>query len=371
MRKMPLTVASAAFFLLIVGATDIQSLGQQTARYKVGMTQRKFVPREPYNWRGAKTHALVTMIWYPAEAPAQEQPQWIGSPASPFASAGKAASDAKLAASPAKFPLIVLSHGTGASAPMMAWLGTALAAHGYIAAAVNHPGNNALESYTPQGFGLWWERAHDLSTLIDQMLADPMFASRIDSKRIGAAGFSLGGYTMIEIAGGITQPSLLTDFCKSKAADGMCVPPAEFPDLNTKLEAVVKSDHEVQTSFQHASDSYRDARVRAVFAIAPALGPAFKPESLAKISIPVEIVAGDADTVVPVASSAKFLALKIPHSKLLLLPGVGHYTFLATCGPQGKQSRADLCTDAAGIDRDQVHDQTAQGAVSFFADHLK
>ena len=36
---------------------------------------------------------------------------------------------------------------------------------------------------------------------IDKILVvDSTFGARIESKRIGAAGFSLGGYTMIEIA---------------------------------------------------------------------------------------------------------------------------------------------------------------------------
>src|SRR4051812_7666281 len=35
---------------------------------KVGVTQRAFVPARPYVWRGAKTHALPTTIWYPAHA---------------------------------------------------------------------------------------------------------------------------------------------------------------------------------------------------------------------------------------------------------------------------------------------------------------
>jgi len=49
---------------------------------------------------------------------------------------------------------------------------------------------------------LWWERARDLSAVIDGMLSDPTFMPRIDRQRIGAAGFSLGGYTMIAIAQG-------------------------------------------------------------------------------------------------------------------------------------------------------------------------
>ena len=60
-----------------------------------------------------------------------------------------------------EFPLIVLSHGTGDSAQIMAWLACALASRGYIVAAVHHPGNNALEKYTAEGFLIWWERARD------------------------------------------------------------------------------------------------------------------------------------------------------------------------------------------------------------------
>jgi len=40
----------------------------------------------------------------------------------------------------------------------------------------------------PQGFGLWWERAKDLSTVINQMTADATVRSRIDPNRIAAAG---------------------------------------------------------------------------------------------------------------------------------------------------------------------------------------
>src|SRR5262249_2688446 len=163
-------------------------------------------------------------------------------------------------------------------------------------------------------------RARDLSVVIDKMLADPEFSDRIDAKRIGAAGFSLGGYTMIEIAGGITRFSLYRDFCRSTPADGICVDPPEFPGLTAKFNeaeqaAVKNKDTEMQASLGHASDSYRDPRVRAVFAMAPALGPAFDPASLQKISIPVTIVAGTNDTNVPIGSSAKVFAKYIPHAK--------------------------------------------------------
>jgi Platelet-activating factor acetylhydrolase, isoform II len=113
---------------------------------KIGMMFRRFIPTEPYDWRGAQTHALTTVIWYPAEPSAREQAVEIRG--FNFFELGTAARNAKMPPSPARFPLLVISHGTGGSGLSMAWLGEALAKQGYIAAAVNHPGNNATQPYT-------------------------------------------------------------------------------------------------------------------------------------------------------------------------------------------------------------------------------
>ena len=339
--------------------------------FKVSVTYCGFTPKEPYNWGGATTHALRTAIRYPAEASAAEQPIVMGPASSQIFIIGNAAQDARLAASPAKLPLIVLSHGTGGSALSLGWLGTALASHGYIVAAVKHPGNNGVEAYTVQGFSTWWERARDLNVVIDNLLTDATLGSHIDNERIGAAGFSLGGYTMIEIAGGITAPAAFNEFCASPRADGICKSPPEFPTLVEDFDKLSKDDADFQATLRHASDSYRDPRIHAVLAMAPALGPAFRAANLAKISFPAEIVAGEADTNVPVASSAKYFAANIRGSKPVIYPGaVGHFVFLDSCPEFGRKNRPMLCVDAAGVDREVIHAKTADLAVEFFNANL-
>lgn len=367
MKSLKMLAPRIFFMLLAMLQFSESATPKDSPPFKVGVANRTFIPPEPYDWRGAQTHALISTIWYPAEPGANEQPQdvWVFK-------AGKAASDAALASSPAKFPLIVLSHGTGGSAMSVAWFGSALAARGYIVAGVNHPGNNGMEAYTARGFSTWWERARDLSVVIDNMLADSTFGSHIDAKRIGAAGFSLGGYTMIEIAGGITSPSAYLDFCKSPKADGICKSPPEFPDLVEQFNKLSNSDPDYQKALSHAGDLYRDPRVRAVFAMAPALGPAFPAAGLEKISIPVQIVAGANDQNVPIGSSARYFADHIPGAKLTVFPGeVAHYVFLDTCTAQGHESRALLCNDPASVDRDAIHAKTLDLASSFFAAHLQ
>jgi predicted dienelactone hydrolase len=367
MVTLALTVVQALPFALAKGDREPGGL------FKVGTVTRSFAPDEPYNWRGAQTHALITQIWYPAEPASQEQPQWVGAPSAPLFNAGNAAPGATIVASPARFPLIMLSHGTGGSAASVAWLSTQLAAHGYIVAGLNHPGNNALEQYTAQGFSLWWERAKDVTVVIDRMLADSVFGSRIDPKRIGAAGFSLGGHTVIAVAGGITDRSAYLDFCKSPRADNICKAPPEFQEnLFDVTGELAKNDPVFRDSLNHSSDSYRDPRIRAVFAMAPALGPAFTPEGLRKVSIPVEIVAGAADSNVPVESSARYFAAHIPNAKLTIYPGgVGHYDFLDSCADLGRKNLPLLCADAPDVDRDAIHKRTIEMAVRFFAANLR
>jgi predicted dienelactone hydrolase len=168
------------------------------------------------------------MIWYPADGDAAVEPQGFGPPGQPIFQAAPAAPNAPLAAGAVKFPLIMLSHGTGGTVQSMAWFATALATRSYIVAGVNHPGNTAMAPYTVQGFTLWWLRAKDISVALDDLLADDEFGPRIDPQRTGAAGCSLGGYTVIELAGGITSRAKFDDVCRASAEQTSCKAPPEF-----------------------------------------------------------------------------------------------------------------------------------------------
>jgi predicted dienelactone hydrolase len=356
-----------ALALAICAATSLASARQKKERapvlHPVGFSYRNFSTPSDYNWRGSTDHVLSGVVWYPAESSSEEKDQYIGPADAPLFLAGRAAKDATLAPSFGKYPLVALSHGTGGSAMQMAWLGTYLAARGYIAVAVNHPGNNGVTGYTTQGFVEGWERARDISTAITDMLSDPRFGERIDVGRIGAAGFSYGGYAMMELAGATTDSDQLLAWCSQ--VKNACNPP-EMPDLFQRFQAI-EQQPEMQDAIRHSGDSHRDARIRAVFAIAPAVARAFTPRSLQQISIPVEIVAGASDQIAPPAENAAFFAKNITEAQLTILNGgVGHYTFLEVCTDAGKKQWPQLCVDNPGVDRQAIHTETGQMAADFF-----
>jgi len=356
-----------ALWLILLTAPGAAHAGDDV--FKVGIASRDFIPAEPFDWRGARTHALRAMIWYPAVAAAREQPQSVGPPFIPFARAGRAAPDAAPAPGPRR-PLVLLSHGFGGTASDLAWLGAGLAAHGFIAVAVNHPGNNGSEDYTVDGYALMWLRAVDLSAIIDAMRADGTFGDQIDPARIGAAGHSLGGYTVIAIAGGITDPARTQAFCRSPAADALCTAQQGVSDLREKSLVRLSSDPDYRRRYSLAGNSYRDQRIRAVFAMAPGPGPAFTPESLGAISIPVAIVTGSADEVTPPASGAEALGRAIPHAALKEFPHAGHFVFFDSCTAAGRLLIRAACRDPDGTDRDAIHTETIRLARDFFNANL-
>jgi predicted dienelactone hydrolase len=318
--------------------------------------------------RGDLDNRLHVVIWYPAAAGTPTEPIAIGPPGVPYFVESQGALDAPFAETPAHLPFIVVSHGTGGTAMDLSWLCAGLAARGYIVASVDHPGNNALEAPTIAGNAVWWLRADDLSRVIDGVLKMPRFGDRIDRARIGAAGFSLGGYTVLAIAGARSDDRLLAAYCSRKATTPVCSGAATptMPDVAAKAAARAAGDATFRAEMAANMTSHRDARVRAVFSIAPALGPAIIPESLTAIDVPVAVVAGMGDPIVPVLDNAIPDALGIPNAALTLFPkAVGHYSFLTDCAPAGRATFAAICGDA-GPARTSLHLATTDLAAAFF-----
>lgn len=336
--------------------------------FKIGIRTLPYFDTQRSNWDGTGPRPMLTDIWYPANDSAKEQDIFIGPPDTPLFFAGRAAPDAEFASDPETFPLVMLSHGTGGTARQHAWLAEALCRHGYIVAGVNHHGNTAMEPYTVQGFLRVWERPKDLSAVLDRLLDDPLFGPRINRNQIGAAGFSLGGYTVIALAGGLLDLELLHKAYYAPGRDFSAEIPPEFPD---KAAFLAQFDFLAEHDQEH-KQSFRDERIKAVFAMAPVLGEGFNAQGLAPIKIPVEIVVGEADTLAPAKYNATLFAELIPQAQLNILEGaVAHYTFLAEGTALGRETLPALCTDPPGVNRRDIHQKVGRWARAFFDEHIK
>ena len=105
--------------------------------------------------------------------------------------------------------------------------------------------------------------------------------------------------------------------------------------------------------------------------MAPGPGPVFTPESLGKIAIPVAIVSGSADEIIPPAAAAEALAAAIPRATVTLFPQAGHFVFFGVCTFAGRLILRAPCADPDGVDRAAVHAETIRRALEFFTVTLR
>lgn len=331
----------------------------------VGMQRFSWTDPERASWDGTGSRPVTATVWYPASEATQAAV--LIPPQHPVFFMGHAARNAPLATGSARHPVALLSHGTGGAALQMMWLGRAIAARGYVVVAVDHHGNTAAEpAYDARGFRMVWERIPDLTVALDALAREPAFAGRIDPDDVAAIGFSLGGYTVLGLAGVRTDLDRLQAFCAGPDADGTCEPQGEYPDAADDFADMLEEDPALADAFEHAGNDYGDPRIGRVVAIAPAIGQAFPPEALADVEMPALIVVGSGDEVAPATTNAAYLAEHLPRARLEIVKGAGHYVFLAECTARGRR-HVPACDDPEGVDRGDVHARVISAVLEFLA----
>ncbi|MBT9459901.1 MAG: alpha/beta hydrolase [Burkholderiaceae bacterium] len=331
----------------------------------VGLLQRPWVDPSRQAWSGAAPRPLRVTLWYPAVADARMEVL----PAGPFA-LEPVAPGAAPAASPARLPLLLLSHGTGGSALAMSWLARALAARGFLVAGVDHHGNTGAEAeYRLEAFLAWWDRPRDLSAALDRLLADPQWGPRVDTQRVGVIGFSLGGYTALAALGARLDAAALAHFHSRCADEGQCLLPPEIAARHSAAEvgALLRSDGRLRASIEEAGRDWSDARFRAGLVLAPVMGALMSAESLTAIRVPLHLIASEADDQAPPSVTAQRVAAAVPGATVHVLQGAGHYSFLSPCNEFGRQQAAPICSDPPDQPRERLHRQLQAEALDFFA----
>lgn len=365
---MPVRVLTAltALVALIAGwlafaASEVQADEPSDPATQVGRLQRAWSDPERTNWRGDRPRPIAATVWYPASAESVPT-EWRAG----VFHFGRSAVDAPFGDSD-RHPLIVLSHGTGGSAGQLSWLAEALVRRGYVVAAVNHHGNTAAEEVAAiPGFLLPAERGRDLSVLIDRLLDDRILGARIDVARIGAAGFSLGGLAALSLAGVHLSFDDMQRQCRATPDSAACELPPEARFSHSEIAASARSDAAFGAGIERSRRPVTDARIRAVYAIAPALVPLVPADSWATVVTPVRVVLAEKDQQLPWPDTERLLHRVLPPASVFRVADAGHYVFLAVCSLRGLLRSGALCRDPDVTDRAEVHARVGRDAVRFF-----
>ncbi|MBZ6078011.1 alpha/beta hydrolase family protein [Microvirga puerhi] len=253
--------------------------------------------------------------------------------------------------------LIVVSHGTGGSEFGQSSLAEALARDGYLVAALRHPGDNYQDgSLWQKPLGAYFtERPRQVSRLIDALLTDPEWKDRIatDAKgpRIGAAGHSAGGYTVVALAGGRVDLSRIGAHCARDAA--------EDPISCSMLRDI----RQMQAPL--VLESTTDPRIRAIVAMAP-VGVIFTEQSLKAITVPALIYAAEKDRWLPPRFHALWIGQNIPEAAYRVIANAGHFAFMNPASAPIQTLDGDISANPPGFDRTEFLKQLDEEIPAFF-----
>ncbi len=249
-------------------------------------------------------------------------------------------------------PLIVMSHGNGGSFGSHTDTAQALAEAGFVVAALTHPGDNFRDQSRATAMS---DRPAALSALIGWMLDASPLKTKIDPRRVGAFGFSSGGFTVLAAAGGEPDLYKVPAHCKAHPGNFDCKLTGTHPIPADAL----------------AAKWVHDPRIKAVVSAAPALGFAFGSEGLKGIKAPIQLWKASDDEILPGDDYAEAVHqnLKRPH-EYHVVQGARHFDFLPPCDTGTPPGLEYLCASQPGFDRRAFHRDFDAAVTRFFTDQL-
>jgi len=291
---------------------------------------------------------LTAGIWYPTDAEPSSHSLGL------FAQ--NVALDAPLRGR--NLPLVVISHGGGGSYQGHYDTALSLAHAGFVAAAISHAG----DTYDDQSKVLQlWRRPAQLRLLVSYMLRNWPQHERLDASRIGAFGFSNGGFTLLVTAGGIPDLNKIGSYCEIHPNHDLCLALTE-----AKIDPSHLGDHVPPEAW------IADRRIKAVVIAAPAFAFTFSKNGLKGIHIPIQLWRAADDHHQPSPYYEEALRWVLPQSvEYHVVVGAGHYDFLPPCSVSLAAVTPLICADPSGFNRARFHEEFNGEIVRFFQTRLE
>lgn len=269
-------------------------------------------------------------------------------------------------AQPGARPLVLVSHGHAGSSLGHHDLAAHLAGHGFIVATISHTGDDFRDASLDGHPEVLGGRPVQISAALDVLLRDARWKPLIDADRIGAAGFSNGGYAALLLVGAVPRLRRFIDYCRRYPADNLCAGAERFEAEAARHGQTIEQLMDGMQAELTRWGSTSDPRVKAAFAMAP-LSLVFDAAGLAGIERPVFLYYSEEDTVLrPSENAARIKPLLKTLAGVRTVPKADHWVFIPPCSPALAEAVAEICSDPPGVDRAQVHERINADALAFF-----
>jgi predicted dienelactone hydrolase len=261
------------------------------------------------------------------------------------------------------YPLVIVSHGLGGNDWNHHLLASRLVEAGFVVAAVRHP-DDLLRVGEPEHGIL---RPLELRSALDQVLRSEPFSTLIDRNRIGAFGFSAGGYTVLAVAGGLTDLNRIVEHCAAAQNDPQfCIGEKGGEELPFWLWAkrAFYSIPKVDTK-----QELQDTRIKALVVAAP-VGVSFN--DLSRITQSTLLIRAGNDQTLRYPYHAQNVHERLPHKhEYMVIENLHHYAFLSPFPDTIASEVGEPAQDPEGFDRQEFLDVMNDVITEFFSKNLK
>jgi len=217
-----------------------------------------------------------------------------------------------------RFPLVVISHGSGGSHLAYRTIGAYLAKNGYIVALPEHPGNNRNNNELNGTVESLTNRPRHVRLTMDTVSSDALLADGVQPDSAAIIGHSMGGYTALAVAGG-----------------------TPWSETGQKIEVVP------------------DGRVKALVLMAPATAWYLPEDALSKVETPILMLVAEHDPFTPRGHSELVLD-RVPERARVtcrVVENAGHFSFLSPFPLAMRNASFPPSMDPEGFDREKFHER--------------
>ncbi len=288
---------------------------------------------------------------------------------------------------PGKYPVILLSHTTGASRLASHDLAAFLARNGFMVIAPTHPADNADDTRGVYRAALFADRPKHLLLALSAVERSPVLGPLLDRNRIGILGVGAGAATALQLASAVPDLSRLAAACPEEiSGNPLCSQWAKMfhPSMQDEFATLLANGPEIFTPAIHRKTHHllsdaglndptlvpawnndglgmpladpapdpgeaygiRPPQIQPVLAVGlltPGLVDLFPDASLHGLSAPVGILAVSNDALYPAEKSLDRLQRLLPHRPASRILHASHFYVQPPCPPAFLESFPALC----------------------------
>jgi len=242
-----------------------------------------------------------------------------------------------------RFPLVVISHGTGGSNLVYRTIAGFLAKNGFIVCMPEHPFNNRNNNERADTIENLTDRPRHIRECIDYMFSDSRWSAHLQQENVALIGHSLGAYTALALAGGIPH-----------------------------TQHQIKHDPLTRITDSRQIDVTADNRIKALVLLAPATGCFISEGALSRVTIPILMFSGEKDGITPqfhadIVKKGVANPAQVTHR---IVEKAGHFSFLSPFPEHMRTPQFLPAQDPEGFDRTKFHEELGREILGFLRDPL-